>query len=85
MNDDELKQLWQQQSLRNPPSAALLISAMQKQTSQLRRCLDTRDVRELVACAIVIIIFGVFYFTVYREPISRIDNLIIIKNTIFIN
>ena len=84
MNDDELKRLWQQQPLRNPPSAALLISAMQKQTSQLRRCLDARDVRELVACAVVIIIFGVFYFTVYREPISRVGNLIVIGSTIFI-
>src|SRR5688572_14350749 len=84
MNDDELKQLWQQQHLRNPPSAALLISAMQKQTSQLRHCLDARDVRELVACAVVIIMFGVFYFTVYREPISRLGVLIIIGSAIFI-
>ena len=61
MNDDELKALWQQQTLRNPPSAALLISAMQKQTNQLRRCLDARDIRELVACAVVIVIFGIFY------------------------
>ena len=37
MNDDELKKLWQQQPLREPPSAAQLVSAMQKQTSQLRR------------------------------------------------
>ena len=68
MNDDELKKLWQQQPLREPAlSAAQLISAMQKQTTQLRRCLDARDLRELVACAVVIIIFGVFYFTVYRD------------------
>jgi hypothetical protein len=84
MNDDELKQLWQQQPLRNPPSAALLVSALQKQTSQLRRCLDARDIRELVACALVIIIFGVFYFTVYREPVSRLGDLIVIGSTIFI-
>src|ERR1035441_10258434 len=84
MNDDELKQLWQQQPLRDPPSAAQLVSAMQKQTSQLRRCLDARDVRELLACALVILIFGVFYFTVYREPISRLGDLIIIGSTIFI-
>jgi hypothetical protein len=84
MNDDELKKLWQQQPLRNPPSAAGLIPAMQKQTSQLRRCLKARDIRELVACAVVVIIFGVFYFTVYREPISRIGNLIVIGSTIFI-
>jgi len=84
MHDDELKKLWQEQTLRNPPSAADLISAMQNRTTQLRRMLDARDVRELVACAVVIIVFGVFYFTVYREPISRLGDLIIIGSTIFI-
>ena len=85
MNDDELKKLWQQQPLRNPDiSPAQVISAMQRQTSQLRGCLEARDIRELVACAFVIIIFGVFYFTVYREPISRLGDLIVIGSTIFI-
>ena len=85
MNDDELKKLWQQQPLREPvPSAAQLISAMQNKTTLLRRCLDVRDLRELLACAFVIIIFGYFYFTVYREPISRLGDLIIIGSTIFI-
>jgi hypothetical protein len=77
MNDDDLKKLWQQQPLRNPPSATLLISAMQKQTTQLRSTLDARDIRELVACAVVIIIFGIFYFTVYLEPIPRLGDLIV--------
>lgn len=85
MNDDELKNLWRQQSLRMPDiSEAQVISAMQKQASQLRRRLDARDVRELVACGVVIIIFGIFYFTVYREPIPRVGDLIIIGSTIFI-
>ena len=85
MNDDELKKLWQQQPLRDPAlSAAQLISAMQNKTTQLRRTLLARDVRELVACAIVIIIFGYFYFTVYRAPISRLGDLIIIGSSIFI-
>jgi len=85
MNDDELKKLWQQQPLRVPdPSAAQLISAMQNKTSLLRRCLDARDVRELLACAVVILVFGCFYFTVYREPISRLGDLIVIGSTIFI-
>jgi hypothetical protein len=85
MNDDELKKLWQQQPLREPaPSAAYLISAMQSKTSLLRRCLDARDLRELLACAFVIIIFGYFYFTVYREPISRFGVWVIIGSTIFI-
>ena len=61
MNDHELKQLWQRQPLRAPAvSPEQLISAMQKQTSQLRRTLVARDLRELVACAFVIIIFGIF-------------------------
>src|SRR6266540_685885 len=85
MNDDELKQLWQQQPLRAPAvSAAQLVSAMQKQTSQLRRCLDARDFRELVVCGVLIIIFGFFYFTVYRDPIPRVGDLIIIGSLIFI-
>lgn len=85
MNDDELKKLWQQQPLREPEvSAAQIVSAIQNKTTLLRRCLDARDLRELVACAVVIIIFGIFYFTVYREPISRVGDLIIIGSSIFI-
>jgi CubicO group peptidase (beta-lactamase class C family) len=85
MNDDELKKLWQQQPLRDPvPSPAQLISAMQNRTTLLRRTLEARDFRELLVCAILIIVFGCFYFTVYREPISRLGDLIIIGSTIFI-
>src|SRR3954462_11951075 len=86
MNDNELKKLWQLQPLREPaPSPAQVMSAMQKKTSGLRRCLDARDIRELVACVFVIIVFGVFYFTVYREPISRLGDLIVIGGAIFIS
>jgi len=50
MNDNELKKLWQQQPLREPaPSPTQLISAMQNKTTLLRRCLDARDLREIVA------------------------------------
>jgi CubicO group peptidase (beta-lactamase class C family) len=85
MNDDELKRLWQQQPLRKPDmSPEQLISAMHKQTSQLRRILDARDLRELVACALVAIIFGIFYFTVYRTPVSRLGALIVIGGAIFV-
>jgi hypothetical protein len=84
MNDDELKKLWQQQPLWEPPSAAQLISAMQKKTSELRRGLNSRDLRELVACALVMSIFGFFYFTVYRTLISRLGDLIVIGSAIFI-
>src|SRR5207248_1642662 len=57
---------------------------MQSKTTLLRRCLDARDIRELVACAVVIIIFGAFYFTSYRAPISRLGDLIVIGGSIFI-
>src|SRR3954462_5380319 len=85
MNDDELKKLWQQQPLKGPaPSAAQLVSAMENKTTQLRRTLLARDVRELVACAVVIIIFGIYYFTLSRTPMSRFGDLIVIGSSIFI-
>jgi len=85
MNDDELKKLWQRQPLRDPAiSPRQVMSAMQKQTSQLRRTLWARDVRELVACVIVGVIFGVYYFTVSRTPTSRLGDLIVIGSSIFI-
>jgi hypothetical protein len=84
MNEDELKQLWQRQPLRAPDvSPAQLISAMQKQTSQLRRILDARDLRELVACALVIVVFGFFAYG-ERILISRIGHWIVMGSTIFI-
>jgi hypothetical protein len=87
MNDDELRKLWQQQPLRQPAiSQAQVVSAMQKQTTQLRRILDARDLRELVACAILIVIFACFFFFLHaREPIVRLGDLIIIGGTIFIS
>src|SRR4051812_20153547 len=84
MNDEELKKLWQQQPLRDPPSAAQLLSAMQNKTTLFRRCLDARDLREIWACAIVLIIFTFFYFTLYLDPISRLGDLIVIGGAIFI-
>jgi hypothetical protein len=84
MNDDELKKLWQQQTLRVPDlSAAQVISAMQNKMSQFRATLRSRDIRELVACLVVIIIFG-FYFFHHRAPISRVGDLIVIGGAIFI-
>lgn len=83
MNDEELKRLWQQQPLREPPSAAQLVSAMQNKTNQLRRVVDSRDLRELWACAFIIILFGYYYFTESR-PISRLGDCIVIGSAIFI-
>ena len=83
MNDDELKQLWQQQPLRDPPSAAQLMSAMQSKTSQLRRIVDARDFREVLVCAVMMIVFG--FFAYYEDaPIARLGDLMVIGSLIFI-
>lgn len=83
MNDDELRKLWQQQPLNTPnTSPAQLISAAQNKMSRFRRCLNARDFRELLASAIVIIIFG-FYFFNERTPIVRLGWLIVIGGSIF--
>ena len=82
MNDEELKKLWQQQPLRDPgPSPAQLISAMQSKTTQLRRTLLARDVRELVACVIVGVVFGIYFF-INRAPIARLGALITVAGSI---
>src|SRR2546426_11269231 len=84
MNDDELKKLWQQQPLRDPaPSPAQVMSAMQSKTTQLRRTLLARDVRELVACVIVGVVFGIYFFA-NRSPIARLGALITVAGSIFI-
>jgi hypothetical protein len=84
MNDDELKQLWQRQPLREPEfSAAEVISAMQTKMSQFRRSLAARDFRELFFCGLVIIIFG-FYVYNERTPIVRLGWWIVIGSSFFI-
>ena len=85
MRDDELKNLWQKQPLREPDlSPAQLIPAMKNKTSLLRRGLKARDLREVCACVLGIIIFGFFYFSPQRTPISRIGDLIVMGSSIFI-
>lgn len=86
MNDDELKQLWQQQTLRQPTlSTADLLAAMQVQSSQFRRILRARDLRELIACAIVGLIFGYFYFFSHaHQPMVRLGDLIVVGGALYI-
>ena len=84
MNDNDLKKLWQQQSLRDPaPSPAQVMSAMQNKTTQLRRTLLARDVRELSACVVVGVIFGIYFF-INRAPIARLGALLTVAGATFI-
>jgi hypothetical protein len=84
MNDDELKRLWQRQPLRDPAiSPAQVMSAMQSKTTQLRRTLLARDVRELSACVIVAVIFGIYFF-LNRAPVARLGALITVAGSVFI-
>jgi hypothetical protein len=84
MNDDELKKLWQQQTINDHNlSAAQLLSAMQNKMSQFRRDVRARDFGELLACAIVVIIFG-FYAFYERTPIVRVGWLLVIGGAVFV-
>jgi hypothetical protein len=84
MNDEQLKKLWQQQPLRDPNlPAPQLIAAMQNKTIQLRRTLLARDVRELAACVIIGVIFGIYFFS-QRAPVTRLGALITVAGAIFI-
>jgi hypothetical protein len=85
MNDDELKQLWHEQPLRIPPapSPSQLIAAMQSKTTQLRRTLFGRDLRELAACVFVAVIFGSFSLQ-QSAPSSRVGALITVAASIFV-
>lgn len=82
MNEDDLKKLWQQQTLRAPPSATRLVSAMQNRTPLLRRWLDPRDFGELMFSVFVIITFGYSVFTI-GTLLSSLGCLIVIGSAIF--
>jgi hypothetical protein len=84
MNDNDIKKLWQQQSLRDPAlSPAQVMSAMQNKTTQLRRTLLARDVRELAACVVVVVIFGIYFF-INGAPIARLGALLTVGGAVFI-
>src|SRR5438445_6788684 len=84
MNEDDLKKMWQQQPLRSPDlSPDQLISAMESKTTQLRLDLLARDTRELLACAVLILIFG-FYSFHERTPVVRVGWLIVVGSMVFV-
>lgn len=84
MNDQELKNLWQQQPVSTPTvSAPQLVSAMQNKMSDLRRKLLARDARELFGCVVILVIFGLFFFNT-QAPVSRLGDLIVMASAVFI-
>ncbi len=84
MNDQELKDLWQQQPVAAPAvSAPQLISGMQTRMGELRRKLLVRDLRELAACVFVLIFFGIS-FDGSDALMARIGDLIVMGSVVFI-
>ncbi|MGZ4963168.1 MAG: M23 family metallopeptidase [Limisphaerales bacterium] len=84
MNDDELKNLWQQQPVSAPTvSAAQLVSAMQTKMSDFRRKLLARDARELLGCVFILVIFGVFFANA-ETRMARFGDFIVMASAIFI-
>jgi len=79
MNDQELKDLWQKQKLDAAPpvDARAQIETMRTKMSELHATLNARNVGELAACAFVIIVFSVYFF-IFRYPLARIGDLIVI-------
>jgi hypothetical protein len=84
MNDQELKNLWQQQPVAAPVvTAPQLVSAMQNNMSKLRRNLLARDARELFACVFVFILFAIFS-TNAESFLSRVGDLIVVASSVFV-
>ena len=80
MNDQELKDLWRKQKMEPVPpvDARAQIEAMRNKMSELHTTLNARNVGELAACGFVIIVFSVYFF-IFRHPVTRIGDLIVIS------
>lgn len=85
MTDNELKSLWKdaQPNARAVTSSSELLSAMRNKSSELRRSLLARDVRELSACAFIFVIFAIFYSK--ADPLlARLGDLLVMASAVFI-
>lgn len=80
MNDQELKDLRGRQKLAEAPP--IDIEAVRKKMADLHSVLDARNLREFIACAVVVVIFGFYYLTI-PYPITRIGDLIVIGGCLF--
>src|SRR5688572_7112952 len=79
MSEEELKDLWRRQKPEAVPpvDARAQIEAMRTKMSALHATLNARNVGELAACGFVIIVFSVYFF-IFRYPVTRIGDLIVI-------
>ena len=85
MNDDSLKQLWQKSACDmtvNLNNKALLDS-LNKKINQFEKSILKRDIREITAAFIVMIIY-IFYFIKIPFPMAKAGATIIILSCIFV-
>jgi hypothetical protein len=84
MNDDKLRELWQQSPEPVPqiPDEQLMIN-MKTKMHKFDRDIFWRDVRELVACVFIICWFGATYFT-HITSLARVGCVVLVVSAIFI-
>ena len=85
MNDLELKQLWQRQSLPSPPPASdrEIIDQMKRKLRRFDRNIFWRDVREIAACLFLIVWFG-FGLGHKASALTHLGNIIVMLSCVFI-
>lgn len=77
-SDDEVKRLWRAQSV---PTSEFSIEELQRTAKRFRRQIVRRNARELVACAVVVLVFS-FYLLHVPFPITRIGSALTIVGTL---
>ncbi len=85
MNDEELKRLWQSQTpaAPSPVDSRAQIEAMRTKMLTFRRSLNRASFIELAIRAFIILIFGVYFFTI-PYPVTRLGALIVIVGELFV-
>ncbi len=85
MNDRELKQLWQRQVITPPVKVpdAQLIAAMKQKMAKFGRDIFWRDVREVAACLILIVLFLPDFFR-FTSWLAKGGCLVVVVSAVFI-
>ena len=86
MNDQELKDLWRGQKVEEVTSvdARAQIEAVRTKMSKFHHGLNRAYFMELAARAVIVIIFGVYFFTI-EFPVTRIGALIVVAGELFVS